>query len=177
MAVIEWFFTETIYGPVALALPIYGLAFMVKKITRRAPQPFVVAVLGFLLLLATLPSYSRFKFERDVLAILDRSPHARIVATARYGNVLEPITWFYAPMGFVHAVSPNSPLEGGGFRRVIWRYGEEPTVTEEEPDCEDFTILIAAPDSEGTLRYTTAEAQPMSPQDRELFCETDWIVP
>jgi hypothetical protein len=147
MAMIEWFFTETIYGLIVLALPIYGLAYVFKKMVPRAPSPFAVAAVGFVLLLATVPSYPRFKFERDVLATLKGSPHAKVVATARYGDLLEPITWFYAPVGFVHAVSPNSQLNGGGFRRVIWRYNEERTITDEEPDCEDFTKLTAAPDS------------------------------
>ena len=171
----EWFFTQTIYGVAALAALLYALAFALKKAVPKAPDPFAVAAIGFVLLLATVPSYPRFKFERDVLAMLEQSPHMKVVATTRNGDLLEPITWFHAPTGFVHAVGPNSPIEGG-YRRIILRYDEDPVVTFEDPDCENFTNWVSAPDPVGTVRYTTRTPEPLSQADRELFCEMDWTA-
>jgi hypothetical protein len=174
VALIEWFFTETIYGMVVLLLPIYGLAYALKKLVPKAPQPFAVAALGFVLLIATLPSYARFKFERETLAAIERSPNTKVVATTRWGAIAEPITWFHAPVGFFNTVTPDSPLMGGGYRRVILRYEEQPTITLEDPDCEEFTNWVSAPDSGGTMRYTTTYPRPMTPDERELFCNTKW---
>ena len=174
MRIVEWFLTQTIYGIIILILPIYGGAYLFKIFFPRFPSPFAVAAGCFILLIATVPSYPRYKFEKQVLSIMEESPHIKIIAKANYGDFTEPLTWFRAPLGFVHLVAPNHPIHVGGFRRVLMRYDEETEVTIEDPDCENLTIMVAAPDSKGVFRDTTNKRSPMSNEDKKLFCDTDW---
>lgn len=174
MAALEWFFTQTIYGLFVLAALVYGVATLLKKVVPRSPSPTIVAALAFGVLLASVPSYPRFKFERDTLAVLKSSPQTKVVATTQWGDLAEPLTWFGAPIGSFHTVTPAHPLQGGGFHRVILRYGEPPLITLEDPDCEDNTKLVSAPGRDGFMHYTTKEPLPMSSEDIELFCKADW---
>jgi len=174
MGIVEWFLTQSIYGIAILILPIYGIAYLLKKFFPRFPSPFAVAAVCFVLLIATVPSYPRYKFEKQILSILEESPHVKIIAKANYGDITEPLTWFRTPLGFVHLVAPNSLIDGGGFRRTIMRYDEEPKVTIEDPDCKNLTIMVSATDSKGVFRNTTKNYSPMSKEDKNLFCDTDW---
>ena len=145
MGFVDWFLTQTIFGIAILIVPIYGIAYLFKKFVPGFPSPFAVSAVCFVLLIATVPSYPRYKFEKQALSMLERSPHAKIIAKTYSGDITEPITWIRTPLGFVHVVYPDFPLEGGGYYRVIMRYDEEPQITIENPDCKDFTIMVSAP--------------------------------
>ena len=174
MSIVEWFLTQSIYGIIILILPIYGGAYLFKNFFPRFPSPFAVAAVCFILLIATVPSYPRYKFEKQVLSIMEENLHIKVIARANYGDFTEPLTWFRTPLGFVHLVAPNHWTDGGGFRRVLMRYDEETEVTIEDPDCKNLTIMVSAPDNKGVFRHTTKRRSPMSKEDKRLFCDTDW---
>ena len=174
MNILEWFLTQSTAGIIILILPIYGGAYLLKNFFPRFPSPLTVAGVCFILLIFTVPSYPRYKFEKQALSIMEENPHIKIIAKAYYGAFTEPLTWFRTPFGFVHLVAPNHWIDRGGFRRVLMRYDEETEVTIEDPDCETLTIMVSAPDSKGVFRHTTNKRSPMSKEDKKLFCDTDW---
>jgi hypothetical protein len=138
------------------------------------PNPAVIAVPAFLVALFTLPSIPRYQFESESLSEIEGKAWIRVINKTKWGSLTEPLTWFYAPVGSIFVVMPNSPIEGG-YREVLTRYEEEPRVRMSDPDCTDHTIMYSEPDSEGVFRYTSRKAKAMSEQERAIYCEYEWL--
>lgn len=173
ISILKWLFSETIYGIVAVAAVIYGIAWIIKRIVPKAPHPAAVAVLVGVVGLFTVPSIPRYLFEQEVLAQIEASPWVRVTNQYKSGDLIEPLTLIKAPVGSVTMVMPNDPITGG-FREVVMRYDEEPTVAMVDPDCDHSTIHYSKPDDEGVFRYLTEAAQAMTEREHEIYCAYDW---
>jgi hypothetical protein len=178
MALVQWLFTETIYGAFLLCLAIYWVASLVKKLFKAAPRPSVVAVLAFVVLAATLPSIPRYQFQAQGLKMAEEHPEYKLAWTARYGDIVEPLTLINTPIGFFKFVSPD-PLtyqrgKDGNFHTVILRYREDRHEMIVDANCEDKTMFTSEPDSSGVFRYTTEKSMKMSKQDIEIYCDADY---
>src|ERR1700723_2220054 len=97
-----WFFTDRIFGALLITAVAYGIAKLVK-----VPVPEVVGVVVFVLCLLTLPTYPRYKFERDAFAELAKHPEYRIVEKTYWGSSTEPVTWFHHFVGHLRAIAPD----------------------------------------------------------------------
>ena len=172
-SMLSWVAFQSIYGIAAVAAVAYFLAFGLKKISPRLPDPFIPAALVFVLALCTLPSIPRYQFEKDTLADMEGKAWVRVISTTNVGDLTEPLTWFHAPIGSFFLVMPNSPIEGG-FSELLLQYDEEPQIRMTDPDCMDGSILYSAPDKEGVMRYTSMEPQRMSNQEISIYCDFDW---
>ncbi|MBL8054449.1 MAG: hypothetical protein JNK03_13825 [Nitrospira sp.] len=178
MALIQWFFTETIYGIFLLCLPIYGMAWVIKKGFKAAPDPSVISVLAGIVLAVTVPSIPRYQFQAEGLRMAQEHPEYKLAWTFRYGDILEPLTLINTPIGFFKFVNPD-PLtykagEGGDFHTVILRYKEDRQQMIVHALCENKTMSISKPDSSGVYRHTTERESEMSDQDKEIYCHTDY---
>jgi len=172
-SIAKWLFLDSIYGIAIIAAVVYLLAIAFKKIIPRFPKPAAIAALAFIVALFTLPSIPRFEFEKESLSKIEGKEWIRVINKTNWGSITEPLTWFYAPVGSIFIVMPNSPIEGG-FREVLMRYEEEPRITMSEPDCTNHTILYSEPDREGAFRRTSAKTQAMNEQEVSIYCEYDW---
>jgi len=172
-SMLSWVAFQSIYGIGAIAAAAYFLANGLKKISPRFPDPFIPAVLVFVLALFTLPSIPRYQFEKDTLADMEGKAWVRVISTTKIGDLVEPLTWFHTPIGSFFLVMPNSPMEGG-FREMLLQYDEEPQIRMTDPGCMDGSIFYSAPDKEGVVRYTSVEPQRMSSQEISMYCDYDW---
>jgi len=166
-------FLGSIYGIAVIAAAAYFIAFGIRKIFPKSPNPGVLAAFAFFIALLTLPSLPRYQFEHKSLAQIEGKKWIRVINKTNWGSFTEPLTWFRAPVGSIFMVMPNSPIEGG-YREVFLRYKEEPRIRISEPDCSEKTILYSEPDSEGVFRYTSRSAQPMDEQEYSIYCEYNW---
>ena len=167
-----WFFTDRIFGTLLFTAGAYGVAKLVK-----VPVPEVVGVVVFVLCLLTLPTYPRYKFERDTFAELAKHPEYRIVEKTYWGSSTEPVTWFHHFVGHVRAIAPdpmNSPEDGAAFKGIVFSYKEEPREWMYDVWCKDSQMSSASPDDNGVFRLTSKDWQPISAEDRMVFCDTDW---
>ena len=177
MALIEWFFTETIFGIVALIAPVYlALKFLNKK-WGKAPNADIIAVALFFLLILTVPSYPRFKFERDTRAFLSEQTHMRIINETKWGDLVEPITWFYTSVGSFQVVSPeplaHSPEGYKTFKEIFFRYEEEPTIYLHDVNCNEKLINTSEHKPDGTFGIIESSKE-LRDKDYETFCAYDW---
>lgn len=176
--IIQWFFTETIYGIGALTFAVYGLSVLANKHIKKFPAPPIITALAFFLFLFTLPSYPRYKFESETLAQFEEREHFKLVNTAKWGDLIEPMTWLKTPIGFFHFVSPDPsayhPETGGSFKSIILRYEEAPIQELVDADCENKEISIYEPDEEGVLRYTDRFGDEMTEKEIDIYCENDF---
>jgi hypothetical protein len=171
--IIQWLFFDSIYGIGILAGIIYLAALGIKKSFPKTPNPVAFAVVAFFILLFTLPSLPRYKFESESLSHIEGKEWIRVVNKTKWGSWHEPLTWFNAPVGSIFMVMPNTPIEGG-FREVLLRFEEKPRITMSRPNCTNNTISYMAPDSEGLFRYTSEKPQSMNEQEVSIYCKYDW---
>ena len=82
MNIILWFFTETIFGIAAITAAIYSIAKILHNKINKFPEPELIAGLAFFLLLMTLPSYPRYKFEKETIEQFEKNKHFRLVNSA-----------------------------------------------------------------------------------------------
>jgi len=153
-SIAKWLFFDSMYGIAAITAVIYPLAMAIRKVIPAMPNPAVIAVPTFLVALFTLPRIPRYQFESESLSQIEGKAWIRVINKRKWGSLTEPLTWFYAPVGSIFVVMPNSPIEGG-YREVLMRYEEELRVTMSDPDCTDHTIMYSEPDSEGVFRHTS----------------------
>ena len=173
ISIAKWLFLESIYGIAVIAAVVYFVAFGIKKVIPKSPDPGAIAVLAFFAALFTLPSFPRYQFDSESLAQIEGKEWIRVINKTKWGSLTEPLTWFSAPIGSFFMVMPNSPIEGG-YREVLLRYEEKPRIKMSDPDCSAKAILYSEPDSEGVFRYTSQTAQPMSAQEFSIYCDYDW---
>lgn len=178
MALLEWFFTETIYGIFLLCLPVYGAAWVVKKFFKAAPHPGSITFLAGLALLMTVPSFPRYQFQTKGLQMAQDHPEYKLVSKAGYGDFLEPLTLINTPIGFFQFVSPD-PLsyregEDNQFHEVILRYKEDRQEKIVHAYCKDKTVEISEPDSKGMFRHTTDKPKEMNKWQEKDYCQTNY---
>lgn len=172
-SIIEWIFFKSIFGIVGLSAALFYLLILAKAHVPFIPNPVVIVGPLLLLGLVTVPSIPRYQFESKVTKTISGVDWIRILNSTRVGSLIEPLTWFDAPMGSITIAQPEAPTVGG-FRVINFRYNEETTVRNAEPECANSTIRWSSPDKTGTLRYTTPDAQKMSPIETMWFCSDDW---
>ncbi|MFC1665672.1 hypothetical protein ACFL17_08605 [Pseudomonadota bacterium] len=172
-SIAKWLFLDSIYGIIVIAGIIYVLAIGIKKVIPKSPNPGVLAILAGAIALFTLPSLPRYQFEHESLSQLEGKNWIRVIRKTNWGSLIEPLTWFRAPVGSIFMVMPSSPIEGG-YREVLLRYEEKPQIRRSDPDCSGRTIFYSEPDSTGVLRLTSSKAQAMTKQELSIYCEYDW---
>ena len=172
LAFIEWFLTNTIYGISGVAVVIAGISYVFRKYFLWLPNHFAIGGIVLIILLFSVPTYTRYKFHEQVNDLLSRSPHVRVIRKEHWGDISEPLTWFFDFIGSIELVGLNS-FPDPGYTRLIMQYEGEPILFKEDPDCEDNTISISEPDIKGVFRYTSWGIQ-MKPEDIILYCDTDW---
>lgn len=169
----NWLFIESIFGIGIIAFIVYFSVKTLKKKFSKLPDPEIPAFLAFLIALIILPSLERFQFENETLSSIAGKEWIKVIDKAYYGAITEPLTWFNAPLGFLHFAMPNN-LITGGFTEVILKYDEEPEIRMVDADCQEKTILFSEPDAKGTYRYTTNNGNTMTKKEYEIFCQYDW---
>jgi hypothetical protein len=179
MSWIEGFLFNTVYGIALLVSPIFGLAWIAYKFSKGSLLSFYVAGGLSALVFLVVPSVPRFLFERRILEQTGGLPGLRLIESARWGDLVEPVTWFHAPYGAFRFVGPFSPIEdiegpNRTFRELIFRYGEKPGIYIRSVFCDDGEYGIAAPDENGVFRIVTEDWQELSAEDKQIFCEKDW---
>ena len=129
--------------------------------------------LFFFALLVTLPSYPRYKFDRDVRSKILGAEHVHVINKTYWGAITEPLTWFSNYIGSTHVAFPEGLLSGNTFRHVVMRYEEEPRIFSVTPNCADRIKDVSEPDSNGIFRYTEWN-QAMTEADFQLYCVKNW---
>jgi hypothetical protein len=179
MSWIEGFLFNNIYGIALLVSPLFGIAWIAHKLSRGSLLPFYIAGGLGALVFCTVPSVPRFLFEQRVLEQAASIPGIRLVNSTRWGDLVEPVTWFYAPYGAFRFVGPYSSIQdikgpNRMFREFVLRYGEEPGIYVRQVFCDDGEYSIAAPDEDGEFRIIAKDWPELSAEDRRPFCEEDW---
>ncbi len=168
-----WSLAKASYG---VALSIAAVIYVVLRALRRrfphVPAPLVIAAPVFIVGLLTLPSLPRYQCERDTMSQIRGKDWIRVVSATKLGDVTEPLTWIWPPVGSVTLVMPNDPIEADTFRLMIIRYWDKPTVSIVEPDCTALSVTYSRPDSEGVFRIHPR--QKMGDRERQWYCEYDW---
>jgi hypothetical protein len=178
MRFIEWFLLETIYG-YALIVGAFGLLmFGIHRVMPKFRWAVPAGIFALLVLL-TLPSYPRFKFEWKTNQDVAARPEFKVINATGWGDLTKPLTWFHAPKGsyWIAAPDPMNRIEGmTSFRSVFMRFEEEPLVAMHDVDCDDNEIHTSRPDDKGVMRYSKPQPDKMSPDERKAFCELDWTA-
>ena len=181
----EWFLNfafSNLYGMAILLAPIYGLFWLLKKFIPSFPKPLsIVLILGFIGI-ATLPSVPRYIFENKYTKQINEHPEYKLVNSASYGALWEPLTLFKTPKGFFHVVAPvidvgvyyNKDNEVNEFQSEIFSYKEDPIIELITAYCNDKTKLVSRPDKGGVFRYTSNAPKPMVYDEYKYFCELDY---
>lgn len=174
ISIIIWLFICSIFVTMLLAAGAYGLAKLVKF-----PVPVAAGVVVFLIGMFTLPSYPRFKFEKDTYAELAKHPEYRIVQTTYWGSLTEPLTWFHSFTGHFRAVAPDpiSSVEDEGmstFRQIVFRYDEQPQEWMFNVFCNDNKISTSIRERDGKFRIISKDWEPISKENSRIFCESNW---
>ena len=172
-SIVDWIFTGSIFGPAILALLAFGLSAAIGLRISHFPNPGVIAALVFFGALAILPSLPRYRFEKETRLQIADKPWIRVINETRWGAIIEPLTWFNAPIGSFYFVMPND-FKTDGFQEVSVRYEEEPHIYHVSPNCENRTIRRAAPDNDGYFRQMTEHPEVMTKEDFSTYCEYDW---
>ena len=176
------FATQNIYGIALLLLPIYGIFWLLKRFVPRSPNPLgIVVILGFIGL-STLPSIPRYIFEKEILVKLDENKSLKLIKSAHWGAIEEPLTWFKAPIGSFYIVGPSGMLgtyykkdsSENSFRTFLFRYEEDPVVLLVDATCKERTLHISSPDEKGVYRYLTLNEETMSDLQIKAYCEEDY---
>lgn len=173
-SIVIWLFTHSIFGTILLAYGAYGLAKLVKL-----PVPEAAGAFAFLIGISTLPSYPRYKFEKDTYAELAKHPEYRIVQATHWGSLTEPLTWFHSFTGHFRAVAPDpigSDKELGisTFRQIVFSYDEKPQEWMYYVSCNSNEISPLISDNNGKFNLIHDDWKPISAKDRTIFCETNW---
>ena len=182
MSWLNWylnFAATNIYGFIPILALIYGIFFLLKMFFNRLPHPGIFVVIAFFLSLFIIPSIPRYTFERDIISKYKDSSEYKLVETANWGALIEPITLLKTPVGFFHFVSPDLISSGiytqdnqGRFFSQIHRYDEPPVTQMVEAECSDLTISISEP-RDGVYKYIFFNEQ-MTEYQKRIFCETDY---
>ena len=173
-SIAKWLFFDSIIGILVIAAAVYFVATGIKRFIDNFPNPGVLAALVFIAGIFTLPSIPRYQFEKEALSQTDGKEWIRIINKTNLGSLIEPLTWFRAPVGSIFMVMPNDPIEENRYREVLLRYKEEPRIWMADPNCQERTIMRAEPDSKGIFRYISAKPEPMTEQEINIYCEHDW---
>jgi len=180
----QWILFRTIGGPALVSGVIFVIATAIKRIWPRAPNPMGPALLAFVVGIATLPSVPRYQFEWELRKVASL-PWVRVENEAYWGDMTEPLTLFWTPVGAATLVMPEALPSRSGFRQLILRYDEKPDESLIEPYCDNFTVHRFRTDGSGpprldlwgrqygNFRYTTKEPQPMDKWERQVYC-SDW---
>jgi hypothetical protein len=173
--VLEWFLTGSIYGIALIAALAGAVAFVLSKLTQISINHFAVGVVVFVALLFTLPTYPRYKFDRDIQSNLLNAAHVHVINKTYWGAITEPVTWFMDFIGSVNLVYPEGVLSGNSFRHVVMRYEEEPRVYAVTPTCNEKRKDVAEPDAKGVFRWTGWNKK-MTDEDFQLYCVKNWDI-
>ena len=176
------FTAGSIYGVFPVLIISYLIFYILRKIFRIFPEPFIFVGLIFFVYIFTAPSYPRYKFEKNIIAKFNHQSEFKLVNDAKWGAFIEPLTLIKTPRGFFHFVSPATP--GGGnsryikngkansFYSEIYRYEETPITQIVDADCSDKMITISEP-VDGVYR-TKVFNQKMNDNEEKIYCATDF---
>lgn len=176
-SILKWLFFDSVYGIGLIAMIIYLLMTRIKKIIPRLPSPLLVSTLIVVIGLFTVPSIPRYQFSQKTLSSIDGKPWIKIIHRANWGSIIEPLTWFNAPLGSIFIAMPYDPVSMGSFdffQEVLVQYKEEDQIRVIERFCTENKIQIYKYDEKGTLRFATNKAQKMTKEEKERYCEYDW---
>lgn len=172
-AIVEWALTETMIGVGIITAIAYGVGALVGKVLRRPQTAIIVAAVAFVAALFTVPSYARYQFEKTGLGFPEQYPGFRLVKATRWGDLTEPLTFIWPPIGHFRYVAPNDPPDGG-FQEVVLRYEESPLVLVIQPVCDAKTMALYTPGDDGMLTQVGDDPVAMSGADFDLYCVSDW---
>jgi hypothetical protein len=192
------FASDNIYGFIPILAIVYGIFFLVKKLFSRFPDPLIFVVLTFFIGLFTLPSLPRYFFEEETIERYKNRSEWRLVNITRNGAIIEPLTWFNAPIGHFNFVTPipNAlyDFNSGSHSFLLETVNFERGVTKEiaSVDCASKKIIYASRDGEFLpfldvwgndtgYKYRTKDYQemdkynfPYEDYDYKTYCQTDY---
>ena len=134
----------------------------------------------------------KYRFERLAAETGKQIPGARLISSIKSGDLMDPISWFWAATTRWNFASPD-PMMQGRFYLISLRYeAREPDVWLLDVDCETReaiwydldepetafparTVLgdpVVAPNGKTYRRSKVNMALP--PEWLHAFCETDW---
>ena len=168
-----WFFTS-VYGIGLVAAVTFFILNGLRGRREGDHVPAMVAVAIVVLGMTTLPSIPRYAFEDQIMATIQDKPWVKVVNKTKIGTLIEPLTWFNAPVGSISVVTPGDALTPG-FHMVIFSYGQKEVAALVEPDCATRMIDYSYAGEDGIYRADEQFwNQRMSDKDYELYCKTDW---
>jgi len=173
-SIAKWLVFDSIIGILIVAAAVYFVAAGIKRFVTKFPNPGVLAALVFFAGIFTVPSVPRYQFEKEALSQIEGKEWIGVINKTNWGSLMEPLTWFRAPVGSIFMVMPNSPIEEDRYREILLRYKKEPRIRISDTDCQERTIMYSEPDNEGVYRHTSEKAQPMTKQEINIYCEHDW---
>jgi energy-coupling factor transporter transmembrane protein EcfT len=180
---LNWYITfasQNIYGFIPILGLIYALFFLLKKVFKKLPNPVYFVVLTFIVCIFTIPSIPRYTFENGVISKYKNAGEYKLVDSANWGAIVEPITLINTPIGFFHFVSPSSLSFLGdvksnkekGYRSQIYRYNE-PVITQIiDANCANMKISISEP-RENVFKYISFN-ESMNANEQKIYCKTDY---
>jgi energy-coupling factor transporter transmembrane protein EcfT len=182
MDFLNWYISFTsrsLYGFLPILAVVYAVFFVLRKAFKKLPDPGVFVALAFFIGIATIPSIPRYTFEKEVLSYYKNLDEFKLVDSAKWGALVEPLTLIKTPTGFFHFVGPLDfyPFVFGlnnqrQFLSMIHRY-EEPTVSQVvHADCSDMTYWLAEPGQSIVKEQSSYEK--MNNNQKISFCETDY---
>jgi|TARA_B100000315_G_scaffold123261_1_gene113290 hypothetical protein len=177
------FASISVYGIAILLVPIFGLAWLLKKFVPRAPSPFAVTAVFFVIGIFVLPPLPKYLFSIETEARLTERTEYKLISKSSYRSLSEPATWIFPVTNAFLLLRPVGFLQGGydktrntnSFEQIFIQYDKDPVGVMIDADCEDQTYQISAPDEEGILRVLPEWIQ-MDAVSYEMYCETDYTV-
>ena len=171
----------SLYGIAILLVPIFGPAWLLKKFVPRAPSPFSVTAVFFVIGLFVFPPLPKYLFSIETEALLEERTEYKLISKSSSRSFLEPTTWVFPVSDAFLLLRPAGLLQGGydkkrntnSFEQIYIQYDKDPIGVMIDADCEDQTYQISAPDEKGMLRVLP-EWHQMDAVSYEMYCETDY---
>jgi len=169
--------SESIFLFLPIAAVIYGVFFLLRKRFNKLPHPGVFAAISFVVYLLSIASVPRYTFEHEVTASFENTASEfKLVNTAKWGAIVEPITLIITPIGFFHFVSPIALSETWdnfqrkkirSYRSEIHRFSEKPIRKWVNVNCSENLIYS------GAFKQFSPDEK-MSDHEKRIYCETDY---
>jgi hypothetical protein len=159
-----------------------------------------LGVIAIVLSFSYCSEWPKYRFERVATEVGRSMPGARLISSAKSGDLASPASWFWpATTNWTFAVP--DPMLSNRFYTLTLNYGE--TASEKQPlvflidaDCVTREMIwygldepesafpardfwgnpVVAPNGNTYRRRLWSRADPVLPEWLHAFCETDWAA-
>ena len=177
--------TGNIYTLAIIAVPIYFLFFVVRKVIKKLPDPAIPTAIIMLPLFLFGASYDRILFDKKVKDVQQALPFFKTYEVAYWGGIIEPMTWFNKYIGFIRLTTPRDPMMAGNYHfNLYYRQDQEPMpkstfgetyIDAHLVDCDKKEVEVSTVDKKTNLmRKDPSQNFKLNDKDYKFYCLDDW---